>query len=133
MSSPRSIMAGKPHASRNPELACGITRYSRSAMYKRKALYKKKKVAVKSEKKPKHYYKLQPIKGEKNGNKRVVLLKKSVSFQLKHTHHVRSPIMNSPLPNSLATTQPRTIAASCARARSLASLVCEVPSLLVRW
>ena len=73
-------MADKPHASRNSELAGGISRYGRSAMYRRKALYKKKKVAVKSTKTPKPYYKLQPIKGEKNGDKRVVLLKKSVSF-----------------------------------------------------
>lgn len=91
-------------------------------MYKRKALYKKKKVAVKSEKKPKPYYKLQPIKGEKNGDKRVVLLKKSVSFQLKHTPP-RAFTHHSPLTNSLATIPPRTIAASCARARSPANLV----------
>lgn len=73
------------HAPRNRELAGGISRYSRSAMYRRKALYKKKKDPVKSTKASKPYYKLQPIKGEKNGDKRAVLLKKSVSFLLKHT------------------------------------------------
>ena len=73
------------HAPRNSVLAGGITRYSRSAMYRRKALYKKKKVPAKSTKTSKHYYKLQPIKGEKNGDKRAVLLKKSVSFLLKRT------------------------------------------------
>lgn len=76
-------MAGKPHAPRNRELAGGISRYGRSAMYRRKALYKKKRVVVKSSKKAEHYYKLQEIKGEKNGGKRVVLKKKSVSFLLK--------------------------------------------------
>lgn len=78
-------MADKVHASRNPELAGGISRYGRSAMYRRKALYKKKKIAVKSPKTPEQYYKLQEIKGEKNGSKRVVLKKKSVSSQLKRT------------------------------------------------
>lgn len=77
-------MADKPHASRNSELAGGISRYSRSAMYKKKALYKKKKVAVKSDKTKERHYKLQPIKGEKNGDKRVILLKKSVRFLIKH-------------------------------------------------
>ena len=116
-------MAGKPHASRNSELAGGISRYSRSAMYKKKALYKKKKVAVKSEKKPKPYYKLQPIKGEKNGDKRVVLLKKSVSLQLKHTPRALTSHRTRLFFRSLATTRPRTIAASCALARSPARLV----------
>ena len=72
-------MAGEPHASRNKLLPGGIPRYSRSAMYRKKALYKKKKVPVKPEKKQRKFYRRKDIKGEKNGENRVVLLKKSVS------------------------------------------------------
>lgn len=75
-----NTMAGKPHAPRNKMLAGGISLYSRSAMYKRKALYKKKKTVVKPTKEKRPYYKLKDIKGEKNGNKRVVLLKKTVGL-----------------------------------------------------
>ena len=47
-------------------------------MYRRKALYKKKKVPVVATKEKKPYFKVKEIKGEKNGGKRVVPLKKSV-------------------------------------------------------
>ena len=53
-------------------------RYGRSKMYARRALYKKKKEAAKPKKEPRRHYEIKPIKGEKNGGKRVVLLKKSV-------------------------------------------------------
>lgn len=69
-------MAGKAHSSRNHLLAGGISRYSRSAMYRKKALYKKKKVVIKPTKDKEPHYKIKPVKGEKNGQKRVVLLKK---------------------------------------------------------
>lgn len=133
-------MAGKRHASRNSELAGGISRYSRSAMYKRKALYKKKKVAAKSPKKSKPYYKLQPIKGEKNGDKRPVLLKKSVSFLLKRTPMCLLPYASSTTgPTlqcspytlywcSLATTPLRTTVVSCTLVRNQAVFVCGAPS-----
>lgn len=78
-------MAGKPHSSRNSLLPGGIPRYSRSAMYRKKAMYKRKKVPVKAEKKKDTFFKLKDIKGEKNGGKRAVLLRKSVSFFIKHT------------------------------------------------
>lgn len=71
-------MAGKPHTPRNYLLPGGISRYGRSAMYRRKALYKKKKVPVVATKEKKPYFKVKEIKGEKNGGKRVVPLKKSV-------------------------------------------------------
>lgn len=47
-------------------------------MYGRKALYKKKKVPVVAAKEGKPYFKVKDIKGDKNGGKRVVPLKKSV-------------------------------------------------------
>ena len=79
-------MAGKPHAPRNYVLAGGITRYSRSAMYKRKAQYRKKKLSDKPAKEKKVYYKIKEVKGEKNGGKRAVLLKKSVSWTTHEFH-----------------------------------------------
>ena len=78
-------MARTPHSSRNSVLPGGIPKYSRSAMYRKKALYKKKKVPVKPEKKKETFFKLKEIKGEKNGGKRAVLLRKSVCFFIKHT------------------------------------------------
>ena len=54
-------------------------------MYRKKALYKRKKVPVKPEKKKETFFKLKDIKGEKNGGKRAVLLRKSVCFFIKHT------------------------------------------------
>lgn len=75
-------MAKKPHSSRNSLLPGGIPKYSRSAMYRKKALYKKKKVPVKAEKKKRVFFKFKDVKGEKNGGKRVVLLRKSVSSSI---------------------------------------------------
>ena len=54
-------------------------RYGRSKMYERRALYKKKKVPVKPTKEKKPYFEIKPIKGEKNGQKRVVQVRKTVS------------------------------------------------------
>lgn len=72
-------MAGKPHAPRNKLLPGGIPKYSRSVMYRKKAMYKKKKVPVKPEKKPRTFYRRKDVKGEKNGDNRIILLRKSVS------------------------------------------------------
>lgn len=71
-------MAGKPHAPRNSLLPGGVSRYGRSAMYSRKALYKKKKLPVVAKREKVPYFKVKEIKGEKNGGKRIVPLKKSV-------------------------------------------------------
>lgn len=75
----------KAHSSRNRILAGGISRFSRSAMYKRRALYKKKKVPCKAPVKKTTYFSIKEVKGEKNGEKRVVLKSKAVIFLTKHT------------------------------------------------
>ncbi|KAL0267351.1 UNVERIFIED_CONTAM: hypothetical protein PYX00_009644 [Menopon gallinae] len=72
------VKKGKP---RNYELASGIYRFSKSKMFHKKAKYrflKKKHPKVMKPKKPTHIEK--PIGGEKNGGKRLVLVKKRRSF-----------------------------------------------------
>ena len=58
-----------------------MPRYSRSAMYRRKALYKRKKVKVDPKQKKSVHFKVKPVKGDKNGEKRVVPAKKTVDFR----------------------------------------------------
>lgn len=79
-------MAKKTHTSRNKILPGGISRFSRSAMYRKKALYKKKKIPGKAPVKKRTYFSIKQVKGEKNGEKRVVLKSKAVSF-LNEAHH----------------------------------------------
>lgn len=73
---------GQPRRNpRNYSLAKGISRYSRSAMYAKKALYKNK-IAVKNfaPKRDPHVV-VKEIGGANNGDKRVVLAKRSVGEQ----------------------------------------------------
>merc|ERR1712212_714942 len=72
---------GKKHCSRNPVLARGIGRYSRSAMFSRRAMYKRKTKTT--ETKPEKELRVRPqatvvktVGGDKNGGTRVVKLKK---------------------------------------------------------
>lgn len=72
-------MAKKKHSSRNPELAPGIGRYSRTAIYKKRALYKRKKTGEKKPVKEQEKVKRKEIGGDKNGGSRVVPVKREVS------------------------------------------------------
>jgi len=94
--------AGKP---RNYALECGVYRFGRSKMYHKKAIYKfnKKKAAVKAAT-AKPVFVEKPVKGAKNGEKRMVRVKRlrndvptmdkpaagtSVNFFSKHKRSLR--------------------------------------------
>lgn len=69
---------GKP---RNYDLGNGIYRFSRTRVYHKKALYKFVGKKVAPTKKPvKALTAVKPIGGEKNGEKRIVVLKKRRNY-----------------------------------------------------
>lgn len=74
--------AEKSKKPRNYELAAGIMRFSKSAMYKKRGIWKKKKVGQKpKEKEPRQPNAIEkPVKGDKNGQTRKVLRKKAPRF-----------------------------------------------------
>ena len=68
----------KVHTPRNKDLAPGIGRYSRSAIYKKRALYKRKKTGVKKEVVEEPKTRVKEVGGDKNGSTRVVPVKREV-------------------------------------------------------
>ena len=70
----------KVHTPRNKDLAPGIGRYSRSAIYKKRALYKRKKTGVKKEVSEEQKTRVKEVGGDKNGGTRVVPVKREVSL-----------------------------------------------------
>ncbi|EDO41373.1 predicted protein [Nematostella vectensis] len=86
----------KDHPSRNPELAPGISRYSRSAIYKKRALYKRKKTGVKKVVQDEPRTKTKDIGGDKNGGKRVVPVQRESRYY--PTEDVRRRLANRKKP-----------------------------------
>ena len=74
-----NFQMAKVHSSRNRDLAPGISRYSRSAIYRKRALYKRKKTGVKKVEKQEPSTRIKEIGGDKNGQKRIVPVKREVS------------------------------------------------------
>lgn len=70
----------KVHTPRNRDLAPGIGRYSRSAMFKKRALYKRKKTGVEKIVLDVQKWKVKEVGGDKNGGTRVVPVKREVSL-----------------------------------------------------
>lgn len=69
----------KNHCPRNKLLPGGFWRYGRSAMYKRRGSYLKKNLSTEKKVKKRVHFKIKPIGGEKNGGKRLIYTRKSVS------------------------------------------------------
>jgi large subunit ribosomal protein L6e len=73
--------AKAPSGPRNYEIAPGVSRFSRAAMYHKRGLYKKlEKPFPKKQKKveKEQTYAVKKVDGDKNGGERKIPLKKSV-------------------------------------------------------
>merc|ERR1712038_129489 len=88
----------KVHTSRNYELAPGIGRYSRSAIYKKRALYKRKKTGVKKVVKEEAKTRVKEIGGDKNGGTRVVPVQRESRYY--PTEDVRRPLAHRKKPKT---------------------------------
>ncbi|CAH3149740.1 unnamed protein product [Porites lobata] len=82
----------KVHTPRNKDLAPGIGRYSRSAIYKKRALYKRKKTGVKKEVTEEAKTRVKEVGGDKNGGTRVVPVKRESRYY--PTEDVKQPLKN---------------------------------------
>eukprot|EP00158_Paraphelidium_tribonemae_P009036 Partr_v1_DN28753_c0_g1_i14_m63162 putative 60S ribosomal protein L6 len=97
-------------APRNEQLARGITRYSRSAMYAKKALYKKKKTSAAPAKTTPATTKTVEVKGAKNGKTRTIPVVKPSKYYPAEDVAVPKKSRKNPKPAKLrASIQPGSV------------------------
>ncbi|KNC85318.1 large subunit ribosomal protein L6e [Sphaeroforma arctica JP610] len=80
------------HAPRNSNLAFGVNRLGRAAVYKKRALYRRKKTTQNTEKAAPATTKTKEIGGDKNGKTRTVPLQKESRFYA--TEDTPRPLVN---------------------------------------
>merc|ERR1712127_1023104 len=80
------------HAPRNSNLAFGVNRLGRAAVYKKRALYRRKKTVQSTDKPEKATTKTKEIGGDKNGKTRTVPVQKESRFYA--TEDTPRPLVN---------------------------------------